>query len=342
MALLLLLLAACADENAVTSAGGTTTGATSGDAQIAGGDAADGGATECTPGVVCPPATACVPPLATDPHLLAHWTFDDCTARDLGPGQLNGTLVGGVTCGTGVADKALIFDGKTGYVDVPPGVLNQTQQTFSVGAWVRQDGAGDYAVFLSKESVWEFGFIGGDWSMAAAENEPNKWTWTHVRPLPTATWRHVAMVFDGKTMTWYDNGSPVAIRAFAATLPATLTALRMGCRTLGTDPAPVALFTGALDDVFLFQRALTPGEVASLAHTSVTTEPGWSGGCLPLPACTTATDCNDGNACTDDSCGLEGVCVHGTRTCDDGLACTTDACDLGVGCTITAAVGCGP
>jgi len=70
-------------------------------------------------------------------------------------------------------------------------------------------------------------------------------------------------------------------------------------------------------------------------------------------------DCDDGNACTDDSCGESELCVHlanegpcddgnacsvgdhcvggacqtvGELTCDDGNLCTDDVCDPGMGC----------
>ncbi len=45
--------------------------------------------------------------------------------------------------------------------------------------------------------------------------------------------------------------------------------------------------------------------------------------------CTSTAACNDGNPCTDDTCGANGVCAHAnnTATCDDGNICTTgDAC----------------
>jgi len=46
-------------------------------------------------------------------------------------------------------------------------------------------------------------------------------------------------------------------------------------------------------------------------------------------------NCDDGNACTDDSCSA-GQCVHTTVSCDDGDACTTDTCDPATGCSNTA------
>ena len=70
--------------------------------------------------------------------------------------------------------------------------------------------------------------------------------------------------------------------------------------------------------------------------------------------CTSTAACDDGNACTDDTCLPSGLCDNATNTaaCDDGIACTTDlcsatvcvgtpvdaACDDGNGCTTDACV----
>jgi len=42
--------------------------------------------------------------------------------------------------------------------------------------------------------------------------------------------------------------------------------------------------------------------------------------------------CDDGNACTADSCSA-GECVHVAISCDDGDACTADTCDPATGCS---------
>ena len=47
--------------------------------------------------------------------------------------------------------------------------------------------------------------------------------------------------------------------------------------------------------------------------------------------------CNDGNACTADSCSTATGCVNAPIGCDDGAACTTDACNPASGCTFTPA-----
>ncbi len=52
-----------------------------------------------------------------------------------------------------------------------------------------------------------------------------------------------------------------------------------------------------------------------------------------VPAgCTSAADCDDGNACTQDACN-DGVCINSTLSCDDGDACTVDSCDPEAGCS---------
>lgn len=61
-------------------------------------------------------------------------------------------------------------------------------------------------------------------------------------------------------------------------------------------------------------------------------DPGTDAGSdAPPPECTTGTDCNDDNPCTDDTCNA-GSCQHANNTsaCDDGNACTTaDTCSGG-------------
>ena len=42
--------------------------------------------------------------------------------------------------------------------------------------------------------------------------------------------------------------------------------------------------------------------------------------------------CDDGNACTSDSCAPNGECQHLAVSCNDGNPCTTDICDASTGC----------
>lgn len=53
---------------------------------------------------------------------------------------------------------------------------------------------------------------------------------------------------------------------------------------------------------------------------------------LALARCGIDAECDDGNACTDDICGDDGLCAHPLHACDDSDICTNDSCDSTSGC----------
>jgi len=59
--------------------------------------------------------------------------------------------------------------------------------------------------------------------------------------------------------------------------------------------------------------------------------------CCGVGTCDASTNCDDGNACTTESCS-NGTCVRTKLFCDDGIDCTTDFCDPAVGCQAGAGV----
>jgi hypothetical protein len=79
-------------------------------------------------------------------------------------------------------------------------------------------------------------------------------------PLPVAdAWHHVAYTFDGRTHTLYLDGAA----ADSSSAPPQTGAASIA--RLGNSPGGGEPFTGWLDDVRLFDRALTAPEVTRLA-----------------------------------------------------------------------------
>jgi hypothetical protein len=65
--------------------------------------------------------------------------------------------------------------------------------------------------------------------------------------------------------------------------------------------------------------------------------------CHPSAGCQhAALDCNDGNACTADGCDPASGCTHTPIACDDNDICTVDGCDFTTGCTHTPIPNCAP
>jgi hypothetical protein len=84
-----------------------------------------------------------------------------------------------------------------------------------------------------------------------------------------------------------------------------------------------------------YPQTLSVGEAAAAAHV---------GHGDTLGACTSGCQsngslCDDGNACTSDTCLANGQCGHAPVNCDDGNTCTTDLCQQASGCLNVPAQG---
>src|SRR6185436_3785486 len=75
------------------------------------------------------------------------------------------------------------------------------------------------------------------------------------------------------------------------------------------------------------------GHVGGMSGSTTATirmQTGSGVGCIHNPI-----SCDDGNACTDDSCDPASGCVHTPHVCDDGNRCTDDSCNPAAGCVHT-------
>ncbi|MFD3621064.1 LamG-like jellyroll fold domain-containing protein [Streptomyces sp. NPDC058676] len=175
----------------------------------------------------------------------------------------------GTDRGTGVEDTALALDGSSGYAATSSAVL-ETRSSYTVSAWVRLDDLSKDAVVLSQDGsqyspfylaydsgvgLWLFGMTSGDSSTGlsapgVAMNRPViKGAWTHLMGVYNATAKTMRLYIDGR---YYTQGT--APTAWAAT-----GRLEMG-RGLWAGAQRDA-FTGGIDEVRVWQRALTVSEV---------------------------------------------------------------------------------
>ena len=76
--------------------------------------------------------------------------------------------------------------------------------------------------------------------------------------LPLNAWSHLAMSWDGTTQRLYVNGNQVASRALAGTLPNSAGVLRFGGNGVWSE-----WFAGRLDEIRIYDRALTQAELQS-------------------------------------------------------------------------------
>jgi len=178
-------------------------------------------------------------------------------------GPNNGSPVGVIGFATGLAGQA--FDANGGHVSIPDNPSLNTPTGFTVVAWIKFDSYTGYGSILNRRDasniggfvlepvvgspVMTFGIYDGGWHILSAPG------WV------LATWYHVAATYDGSTLVLYRDGAVVATLGHVGTVNNPATPLvAIGGNVVNGDT-----FDGLLDEVALFDRALSTAEIIDLA-----------------------------------------------------------------------------
>jgi hypothetical protein len=226
--------------------------------------------------------TSCAP---EPPGLVAHWQGEG-DANDA-VGGLNGVPSGGVTYVPGQVGEAFQFDGLDGAVTVASSpVLSPhtgSQGAMSLMAWVFVDNypAVDPLTQQSRRSFMAQGDLGRyEYALSIFTNGAVQFSvWgpagnTYSEPaggqLPLRGWHHVAgTLVKGQGARVFLDGVLVGEDIARGDTAAGTAPLVLGRRADGS------FFAGGVDDVLLFDRALTPEEVLAIAQA------GAAGICAP-------------------------------------------------------------
>ncbi|MEK6910960.1 MAG: LamG-like jellyroll fold domain-containing protein [Nanoarchaeota archaeon] len=175
----------------------------------------------------------------------------------------NGTIIGGNTTITdSVYDRALQFDGSGDYVNVPASSdsrLNlMTQGTLM--AWIKPSSLGAQREGIIERTTNSYAF-GIDTAQAIS---CGKYGIDELLggTVTAGVWQHVVCTINAGNVTIYLDGSVVASDT-KATWDSSSTAVKIG--TDGVSPGATAKdFQGSIDEVMIFNRSLTAGEVSEI------------------------------------------------------------------------------
>jgi hypothetical protein len=138
--------------------------------------------------------------------------------------------------------------------------------TTTVAAWIKlNDATGVRQTVLAYKEQADCGFVlaldGAGDQPYAAFNVDGAWaTVADADALPVDTWVHLAASYDGATLHLYRDGDLVA----ETTVPGALAQCTAGS-AIGSNPAGNAdFFSGALDDLRVYRRALDAAEIETL------------------------------------------------------------------------------
>ena len=232
---------------------------------------------------------ACTPP----PSGMVAWWRADGSATDVVGGN-DGTLVDGVTftpipCATsvtkgGMVGQAFSFDGTTGYVLIPSSAALQPPGAISIDAWVYPTRL-DFRVIISKYNSFVPAARGVSWWLGLTNSgqvgwevvddaQPNSYqeAITDAR-LTLGAWSHVAATFDTATqvIAVYINGQRVHTSCGPGDVCSPVTSIlqspsdvMIGAATYNSLPGIGSFWSGRIDEVEVFNRALSLAEIQAI------------------------------------------------------------------------------
>jgi len=197
-----------------------------------------------------------------DPSLVGWWKLDgedSGAALDSSGWKHHGALCGGPRWVPGYIGGALQVDGRDDYVETN---WAQDLTQWTVCAWVTSPMApvgGAESGPVHRQANYQLNWNHPDASFrgAAATCIGDTWYPASFGQLSANTWHHLAATFDGTTLKAYRNGVLVTANSTAQGVPAPEpTTLKFGRHSA----APL-FFAGAIDDVRVYNRGLTPEEI---------------------------------------------------------------------------------
>ena len=224
--------------------------------------------------------------------LVSCWEFEETSgtvAEDI-HGDNNGTTNDATILQTGKISKAYLYNGSDSYIEVDNSTsLNLGGDKLTLSAWVKLNTVSGYRMIASKPyastshaSPW-FSYTlhanGNKLRMVISTNVSSNQSINSVNTLTTGMWYHVVGVYDGSEMKLYINGiKDSATKSITGNLNQYNTPLR-----IGTNGGFSEDFDGLIDQIGIWNRALTDQEITELYNSG-------SGNTYPFDGSSTPTN----------------------------------------------------
>jgi hypothetical protein len=205
------------------------------------------------------------------PGLVAAYGLEEGAGLVAADGSGNGragTLAGGASWTAGRFGNGLTLDGVSGRVDLPA-LGTFYDAGFTLEAWVKpRTSGGDQAVlgtWVSADGggpmIW-IDHVVGRYRLTFNKGAVADYLDSGRSPTP-GQWQHLAATYDGTTARFYVDGVEVAARTFGGNAGDSNT------WRIGAYGAPAGFFDGAVDEIRVYDRALTAAEVQTDMTTPI-------------------------------------------------------------------------
>ena len=197
--------------------------------------------------------------------LLLQYKLDDGSGTKTADSSGNnnaGTITGTARWVPGVSGTGLEFDGATNFVGTGKSLLNDLP-AFTIACWVKGDlSLGNRSGLIGQNDCVEYGVVSSNTVQiytAGGGTVDLVWPYTS-----TDQWHHIAAVGDGSSIVFYLDGK-AAVSGGTATESYGTSTFFVNVGGGGIFDATENYFTGQIDEIYVYQRALSPAEIAGLA-----------------------------------------------------------------------------
>ena len=200
------------------------------------------------------------------PTLVARYTFDGNTSDSSGNAN-HATATGSPTFVAGKYGSALNLNGTNQYAMVPAGIMASVTN-FTIAAWVYWNGGGAWQrIFDFGNDTTQYMFLSpssgsGTLRFAITTNGAGGEQILQTSPLPVGQWQHVAVTHNGNTARLYTNG----VFAVSGTVTIAPASFNPALSNLGASQYADPLFNGRLDELFIYNYALSDTEITRLMN----------------------------------------------------------------------------
>ncbi len=206
------------------------------------------------------------------PSLVAAYGFNEgsgSSVADISGNGNSGTINAATWTNAGKFGSALVFNGSSSWVTINASPSLALKNGMTVEAWVypttlsgwrtvalqERPGALAYSLYACDTSLRPAGYInvGGSDIAASGTAQP-----------PLNTWTHLAMTYDGVALKLYVNGTLIRTTSVSGNIVSSTNPLRIGGNSVWGE-----YFSGRIDEVRIYNRALSVGEIQTDMTTAV-------------------------------------------------------------------------
>ncbi|UOK42894.1 MULTISPECIES: LamG domain-containing protein [Flavobacterium] len=214
-----------------------------------------------------------VPNYVPSSGLVAYYGFNgnanDATANNYHLTNYGASLT---TDRNGTANSAYSFNGSTSYLMLSsfPTVFSYTG-AHSVSFWMKKNNTA-ISIAIMSGSTANGNFI---WNVQSTDTatqtgvnkQGSSWAWAYGPAVTVGQWEHYTAVYNNQNLTLYKNGVSVGTRTADSYTSVNSAPLPLW---IGKGPSG-GNFNGSLDDVAIWNRALTPAEVTQVYQATLST-----------------------------------------------------------------------